>query len=343
MPEPGLGGQVAGELRDWAARVWPDGNPGELNAQLIEPDGSTRLFMRLSAGKRHLVALANPDNPPENRAWAYFAQRLAELGLPVAKVLSQDRARGFFLMEDLGHAHLQAAVKEAGDDAATVEALYEPVLRFLIPLHQRGGQGLDHAVCFDGAELDATFLLKREAGYFLEQYVKGAAGRSARRLPMGLDQEMVELCHRAAGAQPWGLVHRDLQSRNIILEKDRYGLVDFQGARLGPVAYDLASLLHDPYVNLPWGLRERLVKRYAELAGAMGSFDRQRFLAGWPWVSASRLMQALGAYGFLSREMGKGAFIAYMRPALAGLGRLAQARAFADFPAWRELLHDLLR
>lgn len=341
MPERSQTAELAARLREWAAGVWPGGRPEEIKAEPIEPDGSTRLFLRLHAGKISLVALANPDNPPENRAWAYFARLMAGLGLPVAEVLARDLDRGFFLMRDLGRQPLQDAVLAVRDDAAAVESLYEPVLRWLVILHQRGSKGLDRSVCFDGAELDAPFLLKREAGYFLEQYVLGAAGLRQRDLPRGLHDDLVGLCHRAAGAQPWGLVHRDLQSRNIILHKDRYGLVDFQGARLGPVAYDLASLLHDPYVDLPWSMRWDLVRRYAELARSAGPFDARRFLAGWPLVSASRVMQALGAYGFLTRERGRGRFAPYIQPALAGLERLTALPELADFTALRELVPRL--
>ena len=343
MPERTQPAELAASLRDWAAGAWPGGRPEEVKAEPIEPDGSTRLFLRLRAGKASLVALANPDNPAENRAWDYFAKRLAGLGLPVAEVLARDLDRGFFLMRDLGRGLLQDAVLAVKDDAAAVESLYEPVLRWLVVLHRRGAQGLDRSVCFDGAELDAPFLLKREAGYFLEQYVLGAAGLRPRDLPRGLHDELVGLCHGAAGAQPWGLVHRDLQSRNIILHKGRYGLVDFQGARLGPAAYDLASLLHDPYVDLPWSMRQGLARRYAELAGTAGPFDARRFLAGWPLVSASRVMQALGAYGFLTRQRGRGHFAPYMQPALAGLDRITASPELRDFPALRELVLRLAR
>jgi N-acetylmuramate 1-kinase len=343
MPESSQAAEPAARLREWAAGVWPGGRPEEIKAEPIAPDGSTRLFLRLHGGKGSLVALANPDNPAENRAWAYFARLMAGLGLPVAEVLAQDLDRGFFLMRDLGRGLLQEEVLAVKDDAAAVESLYEPVLRWLVALHQRGAKELDRSVCFDGAELDAPFLLGREAGYFLEQYALGAAGLRQRDLPRGLHDEMVELCRRAAGAQPWGLVHRDLQSRNIILHKGRYGLVDFQGARLGPVAYDLASLLHDPYVDLPWRLRQGLARRYTELARTAGPFDAPRFMAGWPLVSASRAMQALGAYGFLTRVRGRGHFAPYMQPALASLDRLTASPELREFTALRDLTLRLLR
>lgn len=100
-------------------------------------------------------------------------------------------------------------------------------------------------------------LREQEANYFLRELVLGAAGWQPEELPPELEDELEVLCRLAGEARPRALVHRDFQSRNVVYYRGRYGLVDFQGARLGPAQYDLASLLHDPYVQLPWSLRQR--------------------------------------------------------------------------------------
>jgi hypothetical protein len=321
--------------------VWPGGDPGPLAAEAVAPDGSARLFVRLRAGGRSLVAMSAPDNPAESRAWGYLTGHLAGLGLPVARVEAAEPERGLFLMQDLGNRSLQEEAAAArGEDGLL--ALYEPVLALLARLAGAGARGLDTSYCFDGAELTPGFLREREAGYFLREYVAGACGRGPAGLPGGLEAELDRLCRRAGEAEPRGLVHRDFQSRNLVLDpQGRPGLVDFQGARLGPAQYDLASLVHDPYVDLPWGLRGRLVERYLELRRPEPGFDAEAFRQGWPWVAASRLMQALGAYAFLVRRRGKAGFAAYTAPALAGLRRLAAEPPLSGLAAWARLLSEL--
>jgi aminoglycoside/choline kinase family phosphotransferase len=287
-------------------------------------------------------------HPAENRAWLFLARHLAGLGLPVAQILAYDLAagqeNGRFLMEDLGATSLQEAALAAAGDEEALLALYGPALALLARLQAQGAQGLDLGICFDGPELTPEFLLTREAGYFLEQFVAGACGLGPERWPQGLLSELAYLSLRAGRAQPRGLTHRDFQSRNLVAGPEGLGLVDFQGARLGPAQYDLASLLHDPYVDLGESLRARLLARYLDLldqARGPEGLDREAFLAGWPFVALSRLMQALGAYAFLSRHRGRPHFAAYAAPALAHLRGLAARPELAGLRALADLL-DLL-
>ena len=330
------------EIAAWARERWPGGDPGPLQPQPVAADGSARLFARLASGAKSLVAMSNPDNPAENRAWSYLAGHLRNLGLPVARVLAADLEQGLFLMEDLGRGSLQDAVLAAANQEE-IAGLYEPVLAMLARLQAKGAQDFDAGICFDSRELTPEFLLEREAGYFLNEFVLGACGFGTDQLPAGLERDLAVLCQKAGEARPKGLVHRDFQSRNIIHEDGRLGLVDFQGARLGPAQYDLASLLHDPYVDLPAELRDKLKSRYMELRAGQGPFDPDEFQAGWPFVSASRVMQALGAYAFLTRRKRRAHFAQYVSPALATLRALSQESAFKGMDRFRRLIHSLPR
>ncbi len=338
MPEP------RAELIAWARRHWPGGDPGPPRVEPIRPDGSQRLFLRLRAGGRSLVLMANPDNPPENRAWHHLARVLAGLGLPVARVLAADEQAGRFLMEDLGGVSLQEAARARGGDREALKRLYRPVLALLARMQARAAGLLDTSVCFDGVELTPEFLRRREAGYFLEEFVAGACALGPEGWPEGLEEELDAICGRAGRAGPRGFVHRDFQSRNILVRPGGgLGLVDFQGGRLGPAQYDAASLIMDPYVDLDWSLRRELLECYLELRGREGSWDREEFMAGWPAVALCRLMQALGAYAFLTRRRGKEHFAPYAVPALAALRRLAASGPLAEYRALGRLLEQLPR
>ncbi|MFH1061185.1 MAG: phosphotransferase [Pseudomonadota bacterium] len=326
------------DLAEWARAVWPGGDPGPLELEPITPDGSARHFLRLTGGGRRLVAMANPTNPAENRAWHYFARHLAGRRLPVAEVWAADLEHGRFLMQDLGRASLQEAARARAGDEAALMALYEPVLEMLAWMQAQVAQDLDLSLCFDGPRLDGDFLFRREASYFLTQFVAGACGLAPAAWPEGLVAELTELARLAGRARPLGFTHRDFQSRNLVWANQRLGLVDFQGGRLGPAQYDLASLVNDPYVDLAWPLRERLVARYLELREPLGGLDPEQFLAGWPYVALSRCLQALGAYAYLCRQRGRGHFAAYVPPARATLARLATRPELTSFPSLGRLL-----
>ena len=287
------------------------------------------------------MVLSSQDSQAENRAWHYLAGHLANLGLPVARLMAADADKGLFLMQDLGRASLQQAALDRKDDSAALAGLYTPALEMLARLQAQGSADFDASICFDGAALSPDFLLRREAGYFLEQFVCGACGLGQGRLPRGLAEDLAQICDLAGKAGPRGLVHRDFQSRNILVRKSGLGLVDFQGARLGPAQYDLAALVNDPYVDLPWDLRQRLMDEYLQHRAALGEFDTVSFEKGWPFVALCRIMQTLGAFSFLTRVRGRRHFAPYAAPALATLRTLCQDPALGGFSAFKSLVSML--
>jgi aminoglycoside/choline kinase family phosphotransferase len=116
-------------------------------------------------------------------------------------------------------------------------------------------------------------------------------------------------------------------------------LIDFQGARFGPIQYDLASLLIDPYVQLPDPVQERLLKYCIDNLSARAVLDRHGFIAGYRHAALARNLQILGAFGFLTRIKGKPAFTRYIRPALDILIRNLSRSETDEFPALHFTAH----
>ena len=123
-------------------------------------------------------------------------------------------------------------------------------------------------------------------------------------------------------AKPRVLVHRDIQAQNVMILPDgRAGLIDFQGLRGGLAAYDLASLLHDPYVTLADEEQEELLAFYHALPGAAWN---EGFAREFALGAMQRLMQALGAYGNLGLNLGKKGFLAHAPVAAERLRTVAR-------------------
>ena len=129
--------------------------------------------------------------------------------------------------------------------------------------------------------------------------------------PKAVDDELrnvAEILER----EPKALVHRDFQSTNVLWKGGEPVFIDFQGMRRGPAAYDLASLLYDPYVTLHEGERRALAKLYAKASG------REEILKALPYAAVERLVQCLGAYGRLA-SVGQPQFGRHVLPALENL------------------------
>jgi aminoglycoside/choline kinase family phosphotransferase len=157
----------------------------------------------------------------------------------------------------------------------------------------------------------------------------------------GVREELAALAGRAARVRPRLFMHRDFQSRNIVLGPgDRPRFIDFQSGRIGPAAYDLASLLEDPYVAMPDGLKEELFTLYLDTLAGICDIEKPRFRREYPLLAAQRLMQALGAFARLSR-LGKEGFAAHIPAALAGLARALAA--CGAFPALAGLVEEIIQ
>ena len=151
-------------------------------------------------------------------------------------------------------------------------------------------------------------------------------------MPTAYFDEVERLAAEGARAPAEFLLHRDFQSRNIHLTATGPAVIDFQGCRLGPLAYDVAALLLDPYAALPASARESLLAEYRALLAGCG-VGPDEFDAGWFAVGAFRLLQALGAFAKLGGRFGKPGFLEHATTGLEHLLAHLGERGSARFPA----------
>ena len=325
--------KIADALLMLAKKEWAPAREGGTTIAAAAADGSDRLFFRLTnrAGES-AIGVFGPD-PAENLSYEQIGRLIWNNGRIGPKFLAVDHDQGLFLIEDLGSCHLQDMVGQWSADE--VEDSYKKVLVQLAAMHQTGFRSLDAAWRDRTEPYDMDLILERETGYFIRAFVRGYLGFAP-------DQEILETEFRAlaetalAGAETV-LMHRDFQSRNIMIADGRPRFIDFQGARPGPPGYDLASLLFDPYVDLDDAIILNLLAYYIGIRRGSSGFDPDLFEKSFYHLGACRLLQALGAYGFLTKEKKKMNFEQYIDPALFRLGNLLEDPRFGFAPELRKI------
>ena len=296
----------------------------------LEGRGSDRTFFRVTWNRGDSAILIHYDPKRlENTYYADIAAFLRDIQVPVPRMILHDLTASLIIMEDLGDKDLWSFNKTSWD---TRRILYQKTLVIIHRLHSFPENDFPsrRVSLMESFGLD---LYRWERNYFKDHFVRDVCGIELGHSFEGkLEVELSKLTERLLATKRC-LVHRDFQSQNVMIRNGEPFLIDFQGLRFGNLFYDLGSLLYDPYVKLTTSQQEELLSFYYSLSKS--DLDRTAFVNNFREASAQRLMQALGAYGFLGLKKGLKTFLNH---APAGLRHLLDATSrVASLP----LLHEL--
>ena len=271
--------------------------------------GSDRKFYRVSNENKSCILSISSDLA-EYRYYSSFANYFKKQNVPVPEFYFTIPEEGTAVMFDAGTESLCDYTKKHSDGENFT--IYLKVLDKLFSF-----QEMDFSSCLELSERQFDYdALLWETSYFsqffLNQYSK------IESIPDKVKQEFLNLA-KILSELPRVPMHRDFQSQNIFIKNNEIYFIDFQGARLGNRFYDLASLIRDPYVKLSRGTKHSLENIFLEkLANKTG--DKLSYLMKmFSLNSASRLMQALGAYANLGLNKNKPQFLDYIKPGVRNL------------------------
>ena len=293
---------------------FPRFNVDEVKISPIEKGGSDRKFYRVRCSSEQSLILVKYNlEREENRHYVEIAQFLETHGIHAPRIYYHDTDEGLIWLEDLGERDLFSYRDEPW---LVRRAFYDSALDEVRKLHD-----LPESICIEmrqhlPAEFNAA-LYRWEQSYFFDNCL----GRYFQIEPARLERlaalpALSEIAQRLAQL-PRALVHRDFQSQNILVRNSQAYLIDFQGMRPGLPQYDLASLFYDPYVDLSEAERDELLEHYC------GEKPGADFLETLRLCAMQRLMQALGAYGFLGLVKDYKHFLQYIPKAVRSLHEVA--------------------
>ncbi len=336
-------------LRDLVRRAFEV----DLDAVPMPGGASTRRYFRLALGAgRTAVAMYVPEGgrPEEvqkahdSERWPFLEVRdlLAARGVDVPAVLAEDTENGWLVIEDLGDDTLANWLARRPEDKT---ALYSRAVTDLARA-QRVLADLPHDSVVVGRTFDFE-LLRWEIEHFREW---GVEGRGRVLAPGDVTRWSTiadRLARRVAGL-PKGFVHRDYQSRNLMLApggagEPRLVWIDFQDALLGPRVYDLVALLNDSYQEFDRGFVEARLAEYATAAG-LDAETSARLLLDFDLVTVQRKLKDAGRFVFIDRRKGNSSFLRFVTPTIRKVDvALAKLAPFdEDMAQLREILRRAL-
>ncbi|NBX93093.1 MAG: hypothetical protein EBQ85_07690 [Proteobacteria bacterium] len=276
-------------------------------------DGSSRQFfrVRIAAKGAHYILLSDPSWTL-TQDYPAHQQALKSARLPVPAFIAIDPSAGFLLMEDLGDELLQSFIEKNPDQK---EQWLKQAIELLADLHGKL-YPVSSTLPVSQRRFDQQKYFQ-ELLFTLEHLREKYLGLPA--VPQQSLEEVRKFCATLDPFKPWVFCHRDYHCRNLLVHGSSLWMIDFQDARLGPVTYDLASLVYDAYVPLTDEVRGRLISHYKNRLSthplfkeiSWNSFEQELGLVGY-----QRTLKAAGSFASFFNRFNKSTHLRYLVPAL---------------------------
>lgn len=312
MPDPRLN-----ELRAWLTRTLQS---ADFDLAPASADASFRRYFRVSHGGATRVVMDAPPTQEDCTPFVRIAGLLAAAGVNAPSILAQELRKGFLLLEDLGtQTYLDVLTPDNAD------ALFKDAINALLDWQAASHPGVL-------PDYDAT-VLQSELSLFPDWYLQrhlGVTLASAEQRDLGA---VFDTIVARALAQARVYVHRDYMPRNLIFSCPNPGVLDFQDALYGPIAYDVLSLFKDAFISWPqeqingwsWDYWRRARERGLPVPTEFSCFQEDL-----DWMGVHRHLKVLGIFARICHRDGKPhylgdapRFLSYLRPVLARYTELA--------------------
>jgi N-acetylmuramate 1-kinase len=309
---------------------------GDLRLKKLAGDASLRRYYRVWKGDESFVLMLTEPFEPATYDFLLVRAHLEKCGIPVPGLRAVDGPLGAILLEDLGD---RTMLHQLGERDAPETELFKESLRLLADFHNKtkapaGTKPVPgYGLAFDEEKLmwEVDFCLEHLFGSYLKREIPNKEKKEIR-------DSYVDICRRLA-AEPRVFTHRDYHSRNIMIpEKGGMVCIDFQDARMGLRAYDLASILRDSYYQLSEEKVYELVDYYYSLIPKADQQDKTHFVKMFDLMSVQRNFKAIGSFTSFYGKRNDAMYIRFVGNTFENI-----RRNLAKFPEYKELRNLLFR
>ena len=315
--------------------------PNEIKS--LRSDGSERKIYRVIVGKHTVIGIVGVDYH-ENAAFLEFSKHFRKFGLRVPEIYIEDPDAGAYLEEDFGDVILfdwMMKIREQHGFNDAIKEMYKAVVEYLPRFQIEAGKTIDYSYCYqhqefgiDSMHWDLHYFKRQFLNYFYKKKINHT------ELEKDFNRLIKFLLHEPLKY----FLYRDFQSRNVMIKDGLPHFIDYQSGRKGALQYDLASLLYDAKANLPEDFREEMIEVYLKKARQMTRVNPRRFRKYFYGFVLIRIMQAFGAYGYLSAVKGKTHFFKSVPFAIKNLETLLNKNIdiLNQLPTLREIFTNLI-
>ena len=278
------------------------GDPYE-NIEIASSDASFRRYFRVWQNEVSFIVMDAPPTKENSIKFLKFSDLFRSIKINCPDILESNLKKGFLLLTDLGFDHYLAALEK---DPELLEPLYNDALTTLQILQSDAKSIMGHFSHYD------ENMLRGETDLFSDWFCLKELGISFNKGELSQWKDCVEILLKSALNQPQVIVHRDFHSRNLIYRKlNNPGVLDFQDAVIGPITYDLVSLLRDCYISLPEKtIHQMLEIYYSNLDTSLKDrMSKKKFIRFFDLMGIQRHLKAVGIFARLKHRDGKNNYL----------------------------------
>jgi len=297
--------------------------------EALKAHASDRQIFRLSSHNYTFIGVSNEDQS-ENKAFIEFTRHFEVFGLPVPKIYAVSEDCLHYLQQDLGEETLMdlliSARTEEDPFPAEIEALYLKAVSCLPRFQIEAGKTINYDFCCRSRAFDRVSMIS-DMNSFQNNFLKHVLPDAD---TTALEGDYNKFADLLSAAESNFFMYRDFQARNIMICRGEPYFIDYQGGRLGPLQYDLVSLLYQSRTKIPEEVRARLLSAYIATTSQYVEIDIEKFYTYYYGFVFLRLMQVLGVYGKMGIVGGKEYFLNNIPYALDNLRQLLEDRQLPE-------------
>ncbi len=255
-------------------------------------DAGFRCYYRFSHQGKSFIAVDAPIDMSDNPAFIFMQKLLSQQDILVPDIIAVDLSLGFFCLSDFGNVLLSETLT-----LENMSSVYQQAIDILPKVHL-GMAAADTEI----AHYDQAFV-KRELDIFTQWLIDEHLSITLSEFEQAQLNTCFSILNKNMLEQPQVLIHRDYHSRNImVVESGELGIIDFQDAVIGPVTYDIVSLLRDCYIKWPQEKVAALLQYYIELVSSQQPLLAHITLTQWQrWFDLTGMQRHLKASGIFAR------------------------------------------
>lgn len=301
----------------------------------LAQSGSERINYLGKSGDRHYIITFN-ENLLENEAFFYFSEEFSAKSLNTPKILKISDDRKLYVQEFLGSQTFSEIIAKEGL-SQNVKSLVKQTLEKLFVLQQKTDGFIDYSKTFEYENYDELPIMHDL--YYFKNFIVDVLEIHYHKST--LLKEFKKLTEKIENLKPTGLMIRDFQARNIMVDdENNVHFIDYQGTMKGPLMYDVISFLFQAKANFPENFKQEMLGYYISLWENQTKKD-QLSEAVEP-IKLIRFLQVLGAYGFRGLIQRKAHFMASLEKGIENLTQFSEVwNGMEDFPELRKVIFEL--